>query len=79
MANMTMHAMTMIHLSDGGWRKAPLAFSPCFRLGLCATTAVKANMGDAVMAAVSGFQEILLSQTKDVHTAELERNRFSRF
>ena len=71
MAGMTTHAMTMIHLSHG-WKKAPLAFSPCFYLGLCATTAVKANMGDAVFAAVSGFQEILLSQTKDVHTAELE-------
>jgi hypothetical protein len=71
MAGMTTHAMTMIHLSHG-LKKAPLAFSPCFYLGLCATTAVKANMGDAVMAAVSGFQGILLSQTKDVHTAELE-------
>src|SRR5262249_51514854 len=71
MAGMTTHAMTMIHLSHG-LKKAPLAFSPCFYLGLCATTAVKANMGDAVLAAVSGFQDILLSQTKDVHTAELE-------
>jgi hypothetical protein len=72
MAGMTTHAMTMIHLSHGGWKKAPLAFSPCFYLGHCATTAVKANMGDAVLAAVSGFQAILLSQTKDVDTAELE-------
>jgi hypothetical protein len=71
MAGMTTHAMTMIHLSHG-LKKAPLAFSPCFYLGLCATTAVKANMGDAVLAAVSGFQDILLSQTKDVDTAELE-------
>jgi hypothetical protein len=71
MAGMTTHAMTMIHLSHG-LKKVPLAFSPCFYLGLCATTAVKANMGDAVLAAVSGFQGILLSQTKDVHTAELE-------
>jgi len=71
MAGMTTHAMTMIHLSHG-WKKAPLAFSPGFYLGLCATTAVKANMGDAVLAAVSGFQGILVSQTKDVDTAELE-------
>jgi hypothetical protein len=68
MAGMTTHAMTMIHLSQGRLKKAPLAFSPCFYLGLCAKTAVKANMGDAVLAAVSGFQEILLSQSKDVHT-----------
>jgi len=26
----------MIHSSHGGWKKAPLAFSPCFYLGLCA-------------------------------------------
>jgi hypothetical protein len=71
MAGMTTRAMTMIHLSHG-LKKAPLASSPCFFLGLCATTAVKTNMGDAVLAAVSGFQGILLSQTKDVHTAELE-------
>jgi hypothetical protein len=71
MAGMTTHAMTMIHLSHG-WKKAPLAFSPCFYLGLCAKTAVKANMGDAVLAAVSGFRRILLSQAKDVDTAELE-------
>ena len=70
-AGMTTHAMTMIHLSHG-WKKAPLAFSPCFYLRLCATTAVKANMGDAVLAAVNGFQGILLSQTKDVDTSELE-------
>jgi hypothetical protein len=70
MADMTTHAMTMIHLSHG-WKKAPLAFSPCFYLGLCAITAVNANMGDAVLAAVSGFQGILLSQRKDVYTAEV--------
>jgi hypothetical protein len=71
-AGMTKHAMTMIHSSDGRWKRAPLAFSPCFYLGLCATTAVKANMGDAVLAAVSGFQGILLSQAKDADTADLE-------
>jgi hypothetical protein len=43
MAGMTTHAMTMIHLSHC-LKKAPLAFSPCFYLGLCSTTAVKANM-----------------------------------
>jgi hypothetical protein len=71
-AGMTTHAMTMIHSSNGGWKKAPLAFSPCFYLGLCATIAVKANMGDAVLAAVDGFQAILLSQKKDIDTVTLE-------
>jgi len=71
LADMTTHAMTMIH-SSNGWHKAPLAFSPCFYLGLCATTAVKANMGDAVLTAVSGFRTILLSQKKDVDTSDLE-------
>ena len=68
---MTTHAMTMIH-SSNGWHKAPLAFSPCFYLGLCATAAVKATMGDAALAAVRGFQAILLSQKKEVNTDSLE-------
>jgi hypothetical protein len=68
---MTTHAMTMIH-SSNGWNKAPLAFSPCFYLGLCATTAVKASMGDAVLAAVSGFRTILFNAKKDVVTDDLE-------
>jgi hypothetical protein len=71
-AGMTTHAMTIIHSSDGGWKKAPLAFSPCYWLGLCATIAVKSDMGDAVLAAVSGFQTILLNQKKDVDTTDLE-------
>src|SRR6266516_1954610 len=72
MAAMTPHAMTMIHSSDGGWKQVPLAFSPCYWLGMCAKTAVKSNMGDATLAAVGGFQTILLNQKKDVSTAELE-------
>jgi hypothetical protein len=71
LANMTMHAMTMIH-SSNGWKKAPLAFSGCYWLGLCASIAMKANMGDAVLAAVQGFQAILLAQKKDVDTADVE-------
>src|SRR6266516_8018438 len=49
LADMTTHAMTMIH-SSNGWHKAPLAFSPCFYLGLCAGTAVQADMADALLA-----------------------------
>jgi hypothetical protein len=72
MAGMTTHAMTMIHLSHGGWKKAPLAFSPCFYLDRCARIVVEANMEDAALAAVSGFQANLLSRRKDVDTADLE-------
>jgi death-on-curing family protein len=71
-ASMTTHAMTMIHSSDDRWRKAPLAFSPCYWLGLCTTVAIKWNMGDAALAAVRGFQTILLNQKKDVDTTDLE-------
>jgi len=71
LAAMTTHAMTMIH-STNGWQRAPLAFSGCFWLGQCSTIAVKANMGDAVLAAVTGFQKILLAQKSDVGTTELE-------
>jgi hypothetical protein len=70
-AEMTIHAMTMIH-SSNGWHQAPLAFSAGFRLGQCSTIAVKANMGDAVLTVVKGFQTILLNQKPDVNTGDLE-------
>jgi hypothetical protein len=72
MVDMGTHAMTMVHLSADGWKRAPLAYSPCFYLGLGAKIAVKASMSDAILAAVGGFQTILLSQQKDVGTAEIE-------
>jgi hypothetical protein len=71
-AGMTTHAMTMIHSTDGRWKRAPLAFNPCYWLGLCARIAVESNMRDAVLAAVNAFQTILLSQKTDVDTADLE-------
>jgi hypothetical protein len=71
LATMTTHAMTMVH-SANGWKRAPLAFSGCFWLGRCSTIAVQANMGDAVLAAVTGLQNVLLAQKGDVPTPELE-------
>src|SRR5207249_4363344 len=71
LAGMTIHAMTIVH-SSNGWKKAPLAISGCFWLGRCSTIAVQANMGDAVLAAVTGFQNMLLSQRSDVAATELE-------
>ena len=72
LVKMTTHAMTIVHSSDGGLRKAPLAFSPCFWHGLCTTTALKYAMDDAALTAVNGFQSILLNQKKDLYTSELE-------
>ena len=71
-AGMTTHAMTMVHSSDFGRHTAPLAFSPCYWLGLCATTAVSVDMSDAALAAVEGFQSILLAQRKDFDTSTIE-------
>jgi hypothetical protein len=71
LAEMTTHAMTMVH-SANGWKRAPLAFSGCYWLRQCSTVAVNANMGDAVLAAVTGFQNMLLAQKSDVGTTELE-------
>jgi hypothetical protein len=56
---MTEHAMTIVH-DNAGWRRAPLSHSPCFYLDLCFQTAVRAGMADAVLAAVSSLQTILL-------------------
>ena len=61
LAGMTTHAITIVH-SANDLQTAPLAFSGCFWLGRCSTIAVQANMGDAVLAAVTGFQNILLAQ-----------------
>ena len=72
LAGMTTHAMTMVHSSDFARHTAPLAFSPCYWLGLCATTAVNFDMSDAVLAAVEGFQSILLAQRKDLDTSAIE-------
>ena len=71
LAAMTTHAMTMVHSANHS-KQAPLAFSGCFWLGQCSTIAVKADMGDAVLAAVAGFQDALLAQKSDVSTTELE-------
>ncbi|MGB7097990.1 MAG: hypothetical protein WBD95_04370 [Xanthobacteraceae bacterium] len=71
-AGMTTHAMTMVHSSDFGRQTAPLAFSPCYWLGLCAITAVNSDMSDAALAAVEGFQAILLAQRKDFDTSTIE-------
>jgi hypothetical protein len=60
--------MTMIH-SSRGWNQAPLAFSAGFRLEQCSKIAIKANMGDAVLTAVNGFQTIADPQMDEVRTA----------
>jgi hypothetical protein len=49
-----------------------LAYSPCFYLGLCVKTAIRANMGDAVLAAIKILQGIPLAATKDVDTSTVE-------
>ena len=72
LSGMTKHAMTMVHSSELARRTAPLAFSPCYWLGSCATTAVNFDMSDATLAAVEGFQAILLAQRKDLDTSTVE-------
>ena len=72
LTRMTTHAMTMVHSSELAWQSAPLAFSPCYRLGICATTAVKFDMSDATLAAVEGYKTILLAQRKDLDTSTIE-------
>ncbi len=72
LAGMTTHAMTMVHSSELAQQTAPLAFSPCYWLGLCAATAVNFDMSDATLAAVEGFQAILLAQCKDLYTSTIK-------
>jgi hypothetical protein len=72
LAEMTTHAMTITHSSEFGSRTAPLAYSPCYWLGLCAATAVSFDMADAALAAVEGFKTILLTQQKGLGGSEVE-------
>jgi hypothetical protein len=69
---MTTRAMEMVHSQDGHWQTAPLAYSPCFYLGMCVQTAIRENMADAVLAAVNSFQTILVKKTADVDTRTVE-------
>jgi hypothetical protein len=69
---MTTHAMQVVHAPDGRWRTAPLAYSPCFYLGMCVQTAIRAGMADVVLAAIDSLQTILLKKTLAVDTATVE-------
>jgi len=69
---MTEHAMTILHEQNGTWRKAPLAFSPCFYLDLCVQIVIRAGMADAILAGVASLQAILLKPVKEVDTASTE-------
>jgi hypothetical protein len=69
---MTTHAMQVIHAPDGRWRTAPLAYSPCFYLGMCVKIAIRAGMADAVLAAIDSLQTILLKKTTEIDTRTVE-------
>jgi hypothetical protein len=69
---MTTHAMQVAHSPDGRWRSAPLAYSPCFYLGMCTETAIRAGMADAVLAAIDSLRTILLKKTTEIDTATVE-------
>ena len=69
---MTEHAMTILHEQNGMWRNAPLAYSPCFYLDLCVQIAIQTGMADAVLAAVSSLQSILLKPVREVDTRTTE-------
>jgi hypothetical protein len=69
---MTTHAMRVVHTTDGRWRTAPLAYSPCFYLGMCAETLIRAGLADAVLAAIESLRVILLKKTREIDTATVE-------
>jgi hypothetical protein len=69
---MTTHAMQVVHAPDRRWRTAPFAYSPCFYLGMCVQTAIRAGMADAVLAAIVSLQTILLKKTTEIDTTTVE-------
>jgi hypothetical protein len=72
LGGMTNHAIGVVHDQNGHRRTTPLAYSPCFYLGLCVQTAIRANMPDAVLAAVEILQDILLAAAKEIDTSTVE-------
>jgi hypothetical protein len=72
LGSMTTYAMGVIHDQNGRRRTTPLAYSPCFYLGLCVQTAIHTNMPDALLAAVEILQGILLAAAKDVDTSTVK-------
>ena len=69
---MTTHAMQITHTPDGRWRTAPLAFAPAFYMNMCTEIAIRANMADAVLAAIDSFRTIYLKKTAEVETRTTE-------
>jgi hypothetical protein len=69
---MTTHAMQVVHTADGRRRTAPLAYSPCFYLGMCTENLIPAGMSDAVLAAIESLRVIMLKKTGEIDTATVE-------
>ncbi|MCH8113369.1 MAG: hypothetical protein IH905_15680 [Proteobacteria bacterium] len=70
--DMAGHAMTTVHTRDDGRKTAPLAHAPVFYLDLCAKTAIKADMDDALLTTIRAVGQVLDKISMDVDTLEAE-------
>ena len=70
--HMTINAMEIVHVQNGRFRTAPLAYAPCFYMNMCTEIAIRSNMADAVLAAIASFQAIFLRKTPDIDTHSVE-------
>jgi hypothetical protein len=52
LGGMAVQAMTMVHTQASGWKTTPLSHAPVYYLKVCADAAAKAQMDDALLAAV---------------------------
>lgn len=69
---MAAHAMTIVHTQDDVWSTAPLSHSPVFYLKVCAAVAAKAQMDNALLAAVRAMVPFFGKISDRVQTVEAE-------
>jgi len=73
---MTTNAMQITRTQAGHWRTAPLAHTAAFYMNMCTEIAIRANMADAVLAAVDSFRTNYLKKTAEVDTRTAESQVF---
>jgi hypothetical protein len=71
LANMAVHAMTIVHNEEHRC-SAPLAHAPVFYIDLCAQRAMTGGLDGALLAAVTCLDQVFSNMSADVDTREVE-------
>jgi hypothetical protein len=71
MGRMTSHAMSVVAMSAGGQKIAPLAFGACYYFDRAIRSALAANMVDPALTAVTSIQSILVQRVPEVDVSSM--------